>query len=157
MCNVPLPPGVNPIAVKKYLSYHIISYHIISYIFRSKFGLCAHCFKYIIVFGVRNIFFSTNHRHWNTILRIRCLTWNSWNIPKNTYQNRTGTTRIFNCRQANLQRHCHSPSLCYNFLVSYTNSNWWVWKLISAFNTRSVRCSIHKNEQHEILIISTSR
>jgi hypothetical protein len=30
MCNVLLPPGVNPLAVKKYIiSYHIISYHII--------------------------------------------------------------------------------------------------------------------------------
>jgi len=28
---VPLPPGVNPIAVNKYISYHI-TYHIISYI-----------------------------------------------------------------------------------------------------------------------------
>jgi hypothetical protein len=40
MCTVPLPPGVNPIAVDKYINinisyhitYHIISYRIMSYI-----------------------------------------------------------------------------------------------------------------------------
>ena len=56
MCNVQLPPGVNPIAVNKYIisciisyhiTYHIISYHIISYHIIS-----YHIISYIISYHI---------------------------------------------------------------------------------------------------------
>ena len=31
MCAVPLPPGVKPIAIDKFIIYHIASHHITSY------------------------------------------------------------------------------------------------------------------------------
>ena len=45
----------------------------------------------------------------------------------------------------------YSPCLCYNFLHSYTNHNWWLSKLISTINTRSTRYSIPRNKHHKIL------
>jgi hypothetical protein len=107
------------------------------FIFRNKFGLCVHCLLYTLQFLEReHILLNQSQRHLNTTLNILCLITNRWNTPKNAYLNRTGTNTIFNWRRPNLQRLCHSPSLCYNFLYSYTNSNWCVWKLISTFSTK---------------------
>ena len=53
MCTVLLPPGVNPFAVNKYISYHItyhiISYHIISY----------HIISYLIIYHITS--YITSH------------------------------------------------------------------------------------------------
>ena len=48
-CTVLLPPGVNPISVNKYISYHIVSYHIISYHIIS-----YHIYIYIFLSGYRD-------------------------------------------------------------------------------------------------------
>ena len=49
MCTVLLPPCVSPIAVNKYISYHIISYHIISYHIISYHIISYHIISYHII------------------------------------------------------------------------------------------------------------
>jgi NADH-ubiquinone oxidoreductase chain 2 len=104
-------------------------------VFRSLFSLIW--IPLVILYAMT--FFHKSQRYRNALLYSRHLSRNNWRRDKTPYSNWTYTTRVISWKGPAIQYYSNRPCIYHNFLYSYTNIYWRVWKLNTTPYIRSAR------------------